>query len=112
MKLSNPPLIVYMTQPAPTQIPTRLKVIVLLGFRLDGAKQATKATFAAEETATQFNVHRLIDIDRLGQIFTALHQTERVRRDDDLLLLRAPLQLRAQLVLQIRQQRVAKGARS
>ena len=79
MELSDPPLVVYVTQSAPAQIPTRLKVVVLLGFRLDGAKQAAEATFATEETATQFNVHRLIDIDGVSQIFTALDETERVR---------------------------------
>ena len=79
MELSDPPLVVYVTQSAPAQIPTRLKVVVLLGFRLDGAKQAAEATFATEETTTQFNVHRLIDIDGVSQIFTALDETERVR---------------------------------
>ena len=35
VKLSDPSLVIYVAQASPTQIPTRFKIVVLLGLRLN-----------------------------------------------------------------------------
>ena len=78
MEFPNTALVVNVAQPAPAQVPTRLEIIVLLGLGLHRPQQAPKTALASEQAAAELNVHHLIQIDLVGQVFAVLHQAEDV----------------------------------